>query len=380
MEKLVIAFLSLFTLNLMVPNNNNDNQRQLQNVDSQYDGPYVYYKGDKVYADYVMIINGEQQIKTDSVSIQQKDNLVLHVTTDNPSKSFQVKLKKELKIENSETPKVNKLLVLSDIEGNFLALRKLLVAGKVIDEDLNWTFGDGQLVLVGDFFDRGFHVTEVLWFIYYLEDKAKAAGGYVQFVLGNHEIMNLNNDLRYLNPKYVSNATLMQKSYISLYDENSELGRWLRTKNIVEKIGDLLFTHGGISPIINRLNLSIPDINKTARPYYGDTTYKYPDPKTDTIFGDSGPFWYRGYYQRASDSTALVIDTTLNQYKIDHIVTGHTIVGDTVSVWYNGRLFNTDLRHAVGKSEALMIENDKFYRVDQQGNKVLLMEGRRQKK
>ena len=90
MEKLLIAFLSLFTLNLMVPNNNFKDHSQSKPVDSQYDGPYVYYKGDKVYADYIMIINGEQQIKTDSVSIQQKDNLLLNVMTDNPSKSFQV--------------------------------------------------------------------------------------------------------------------------------------------------------------------------------------------------------------------------------------------------------------------------------------------------
>jgi hypothetical protein len=377
MEKLLIAYLSFFTFNLMIPNKE---QSRPQPADSQYDGPYVYYKGDGVFVDYIMIVNGAEEVKSENVTLQAKDKLVLNVATDKAGKFFQVKLKKDLQIENSETPKVNKLFILSDIEGNFGALRKLLVAGKVIDEDFNWTFGNGHLVLVGDFFDRGLHVTEVLWLIYSLEDKAKAAGGYVHFVLGNHEIMNLSNDLRYLNPKYVSNAILLNRNYVSLYDENSELGRWLRTKNVVEKVGDMLFLHGGISPIIDSFNLSIPDINKMARPYYGDTTYKYPDPKTDTIFGDSGPFWYRGYYQRTNAGTPAAIDKTLSKYNVDHVVTGHTIVADTVSVWYDGRLFDTDVHHATGKSEALFVENDKFYRVDPEGKMVLLMEGKRKKK
>ena len=189
-------------------------------------------------------------------------------------------------------------MVLSDIEGNFGALRKLLQANKVIDEDFNWKFGDGHLVLIGDFFDRGQQVTEVLWFIYYLEEKAKAAGGYIHFILGNHEIMNLSGDLRYVQQKYFDNATLLNQKYVTLYDENSELGRWLRTKNIVEKIGDIVFVHGGISGDINRMNISIPDINKLARPYYADSTFKNTDQKSDIIFSDLGPFWYRGYYKK----------------------------------------------------------------------------------
>jgi hypothetical protein len=348
--------------------------------EEQYDGPYVRYQTDKIFVKYILLTNGTTVVKTDTVQLQQKDNLVLNVMTDQAGKLFQVKLMKEFQNENSETPKVNKMVVLSDIEGNFTAFRKLLQASKVIDEDLNWTFGDGHLVLIGDFFDRGLHVTEVLWLIYNLEQKAKAAGGYVHFVLGNHEIMNLSGDLRYLNPKYNANSALLNQRYVSLYDENSELGRWLRTKNVVEKIGDILFLHGGISPTVNRFKIPIAEINKLARPYYGDSTFKYDDPRSDSIYNDNGPFWYRGYYQRVPPDVTNQIDATLSQFNINHIITGHTIVADTISVWYNGRLLDTDVHHAASKSEALLIENDKFYRVNQNGDKVFLMEGKTQKK
>ena len=75
------------------------------------------------------------------------------------------------------------------------------MAGKVIDTDLTWSFGDGHLVIVGDVFDRGPNVTECLWLIYRLEQEASAAGGAVHFLLGNHELMVMRGDLRYLNER-----------------------------------------------------------------------------------------------------------------------------------------------------------------------------------
>jgi hypothetical protein len=374
MAKLILAFLFLLTIMMVQPvNSGHRNQGRHKVEEEQSDGPYVQYKPDQVYVNYILESNGAKILKTDSFAMQQLDNLTLKVMTDIPGKSFQVRLKKKLKDEKSEFSREKNLVVLSDIEGNFGALRKLLQANKVIDEDFNWQFGDGHLVLIGDFFDRGQQVTEVLWFIYYLEEKAKAAGGYVHFILGNHEIMNLSNDLRYVDKKYFDNATLLHQKYGTLYDESSELGRWLRTKNITEKIGDILFAHGGISGIINRINISIHEINRLARPYYADTTSKFNDPKLDIIFSDLGPFWYRGYYVQNNPGIKLQIDSTFSQFDVRHIITGHTIVSDTVSVWYNGKLLNTDVHHAAGKSEALLIEKGKYYRVNQEGKKVLLM-------
>jgi len=72
---------------------------------------------------------------------------------------------------------------------------------------------------------------------------------------------------------------------------------------------------------------------------------------------------------RATDQQ---IDSTLEQYDVKHIVTGHSVVADTVSVWYNGKLFNTDTHHAGGKSEALLIDGNKYFRVNATGVKVPL--------
>ncbi|HEX4877725.1 MAG TPA: metallophosphoesterase, partial [Chitinophagaceae bacterium] len=341
---------------------------------SQEDGPYVSYKGNKVYVKYILDNHGTKAVKVDSFDYNEKPGIFLVSATDIPGKTFPIKLKNELEAEKTEYGNVSKLFVVSDIEGNFAAFRKLLQGNKVIDENLNWSFGNGHLVLTGDFFDRGVQVTEVLWLIYSLEDQAKSAGGHVHFILGNHEIMNMNNDLRYVHGKYFQHAALMSENYLELFSEKSELGRWLRTKNVSEKIGDFLFVHGGYSAEVNRLDLSLSRLNKLVRPYYGDTTYTYKDPKVDLLYSDLGPFWYRGYYTKRAVNGQAYIDSTLAKYKVKHIATGHTVISDTISVLYNGKLFNTDVPHTKGMPEALLVEGGKYYRVNPIGEKFQLLE------
>ena len=114
------------------------------------------------------------------------------------------------------------------------------------------------------------------------------------------------------------------------------------------------------------------DINSLARPFYADTTFAYPNLETDLLYSEAGPFWYRGYYTGDRAAIPQILDSTLQKFRIDLVVTGHTPVADTVSVWYNGKLINTDTPHAKGKSEALLIEGNKFYKINAAGNKIQL--------
>ncbi len=345
-----------------------------KNSPVQSDGPYVSYRGDKIIVKYVLDKDGVISLKEDSIALSEKANLSLTVLTDEPGKTFTIKMKAALQNEPTEFADVTKQFIVSDIEGNFKAFRKLLQANNVIDTNFNWTFGTGHLVLTGDFVDRGNQQTEVLWLIYSLEEKAKAAGGYVHYVLGNHEIMNMSGDLRYLHPRYQEHAGLLKEKFVTLYGENAELGRWLRTKNVVEKIGDILFCHAGISESVNRMDLSTAKINELVRPYYPDSTYKYNSPQTDTLYSDLGPFWYRGYYHGNKRAGSTQVDSTLSKYGVKHIATGHTVIADTISVWYKGKVLNTDVHHAKGHSEALLMENGKYYRVNAIGEKLLILE------
>src|SRR5687767_14593097 len=189
MRKLAMASIPLLFAGFLLP----DESCTGKHVEQQ-DGPYVFYKDTSIYASYAVNDHGTKKVTQETVALADKQKMVLKVRTDIPGQFFNVKLKDSLVNEKTEYSNVTRQFVLSDIEGNFGAFRKLLQSNGVMDASYNWTFGDGHLVLVGDFVDRGQDVTEVLWLIYSLEDKAKAAGGYVHYVLGNHEIMIMSGD------------------------------------------------------------------------------------------------------------------------------------------------------------------------------------------
>lgn len=335
------------------------------------DGPYIFYQNNKVIVSSVTHSDNTFISTWDSVGLKKKKRLqpVVHLNG-HPEWIFTVKLKSSLEIERSIYPEPLKMLVLSDIEGEFAALRSLLVGNKVIDSLYNWTFGNGQLIICGDLFDRGTEVTAVLWLLYSLEEKAKAKGGYVHVILGNHEIMNLSGDLRYVHPKYIESARLMNRNYNEFFDKNTELGRWLRTKNIIEKIGDGLFMHAGIASEINKRNLTVEQINSMCRPLYDQAQNKDALKQagaSEFFSGSTSPFWYRGYFKELLAPISQ-IDSTLNLFGCKTIFVGHTIQ-DNITSWYDGKVIAIDVNHHEGNHQGLLIENGWRYRVDQSGKK-----------
>ena len=249
-------------------------------------------------------------------------------------RDFMVTLKTEIVEEPTYFPEADALFAVSDVEGNFNTLVNLLQQHKIINDDLNWIFGTGHFVMVGDVFDRGNHVTEMLWLIYHLEEQAKAAGGYVHFVMGNHEAMNLRGDVRYIEPKYEQFAALTKAEYGlehgDLFSSETELGRWLRSKNVVEKIGDKLFCHAGLSPELVAQGYTLEMINARSRDMLDVAKADFNEAQK-LMWSKQGPFWYRGYFDvnperwgpRASQTEVAAV---LDHYEASTIVVGHTHV------------------------------------------------------
>ena len=238
-----------------------------------------------------------------------------------------------------------------------------------MDKHYKWTFGKGHLVTVGDFFDRGLLVTQTLWLIYSLEEQAEKAGGKVHFILGNHDLMNMNNDFRYVRKKYLENAKIMGQEYYDFYKPNTELGRWLATKNILEKIGDYIFVHAGISKEVSDLNMGVEGINKYARGYYFHNREAVlgtdPVGKTIYMFGKS-PMWYRGYGKETTDKAEFA--AIAQNMKAKKFVIGHT-VHESVTYLMDKQVIDLDVLHAKGITQGLLIENGQEYMIDIHGQK-----------
>ena len=264
--------------------------------------------------------------------------------------------------------RVKKIAALSDIHGQYDLLIELLQNNKIIDKNLNWSFGKGHFVIVGDIFDRGNKVNEILWFIYELEMQAKNAGGRVHYLLGNHEYMVLYNDLRYIHEKYNIVSKLLNLEYDQLYGDNTIIGRWLRSKSTIVKINDILFTHGGISEdFISQEGFNINKINNTMRksiPRLKELRNFRKNGQSKDLynmyFGSNSLIWYRGYFE------GVLIDTDIsNILKLvdaNHIVVGHTSNKKVVQL-YDNKIIGVDSSIKKGKyGELLIIKNKRFFR------------------
>jgi len=320
------------------------------------DGPYISYS-DSLVIVQVADSTGKNS-SSDTLLLKNKEGLKLDCTFENPEFNFSFALKSRIKNEVSAYTDAGKIFVVSDIEGEFFAFRDLLLAAGVIDSLYNWQFGNGHLVVCGDMFDRGSYVTEGLWLLYSLEDKAEKAGGKVHFVLGNHDVMNISGDFRYVDPKYLKSAALLKKSYDQLYDDKTELGRWIRSKNTIEKIDTLLFVHAGISKELNSINYSLSQINDSVRTLLSSSAkLNKKQGLPAVLLGTNSPIWYRGYFKE--DDCAEILGNTAQKFQTGMVVTGHTVV-DSISLLQKGRVIGVDTQHAEGKSEGLLIEKNSF--------------------
>lgn len=353
-----------------------DNPKRL---DWNNDGPYVFFKNDSI-----LEINYIKGNKDDGYALDQQEYRVnAHPKVASffalDSSQFEFKLNNHMPIPDAIYDDESPILAISDIESGYKAFRDFLVSSKVIDSDLNWTFGKGHLVLVGDFVDRGFSTTQVLWFIYKLEQEAKKHGGFVHFILGNHELKNMYGDYGAASPKYIFISSILGKSQLQLYDQNSFIGKWLTSKNIIEKINGHIFTHGGLHPELAETNYSIDEINSILRKTY----YQAPYPKAQKgdhdilISSNDGPAWYRGYFKELLSQES--VDRVLGHFEVKDVIVGHTIQSK-VKRSFNGRVIGIDVVHPKDyhknwpkrESEALLIKGDQYFRVLSDGTRKVL--------
>jgi hypothetical protein len=186
-------------------------------------------------------------------------------------------------------------VVIGDIHGDLEGLTAILRQAGITDASNRWAAGNTIVVQTGDMTDRGAHVRGVLDLLIDLEQQARAAGGRLVVLLGNHEVMNLAGDFRDVSPEaYASFADTQSEDrrrkayeeYVGVCESRAEFvagtlpagfqamnpdewmtahppgaieyreafgpsgryGRWLRQKAAVLQLGDIAFMHAGINP------------------------------------------------------------------------------------------------------------------------------------
>ncbi|MGH9502884.1 MAG: metallophosphoesterase [Terriglobales bacterium] len=192
------------------------------------------------------------------------------------------------------------IVAIGDVHGDLDDFVAILQHVGLIDKEKHWSGGKTTFVQVGDLLDRGPKPRQVMDLMMALEKEAGQAGGRVVSLLGNHEMMNIMGDLRYVTPvNYASftdsDSEKRQKAayeeYAKWRNKHSELvaelpqpmelteaewmarhplgyveqrealspkgeyGKWLRGHNPVAEIGGVIFLHGGIAPEIAKIKV-----------------------------------------------------------------------------------------------------------------------------
>jgi hypothetical protein len=336
--------------------------------DSLDDGPHVFWPDSK-HAVVFYLCGGEAPM----ARLEARDTLAFAGLCGDSTSEYRVPAHAYRPARDTWT-KVPRILAISDIHGEYEALVSFLTGAGVIDTAGRWAWGTGHLVVLGDIVDRGDRVTECLWLLHRLEQEAARAGGRVHVVLGNHEMMVMRDDLRYVNEKYTNGIVrYLGVRYQDLFGPDMELGRWLRSKPIVLKLNDLVFAHAGLAPELVRRGLDIHALNTIGRESLDLTSVAltFSDvPKL--LLGSSGPLWYRGYLYPMNGqypaATAAELDSLLAYYSATALVVGHTEIGQVARL-HDGRVYAIDVDlEALGAFQALLWQDGKFSVVSGDGS------------
>ena len=289
-----------------------------------------------------------------------------------------------------EFDNVERIVAVGDVHGAYDQLRQILQTAGVIDAEGRWIGGKTHFVQTGDVFDRGADSLQAMEFLRKLTREAERAGGRVHTLLGNHEVMRLMADYRYVhageyeafrNPGSAGLRERVASQYgpedrakimaeplgmiemIEAFKPQANHGSYLRGLNTTVRINGVVFVHGGLSPELAKRTCE--QINDDVRREIGrdyEKTLKMPEKTLSR--GEFGPLWYRALALEP-DSFAPQVDAILAAQKARAIVVGHSIVTGAIGVRFNGRVFliDTGMQPSYvsnGKPSALEITGQAF--------------------
>ena len=289
---------------------------------------------------------------------------------------------------------VDRVVAVGDVHGAYDRFVEILKTAGIIDNADHWSGGKTHLVQLGDVLDRGPDSRKALDLLQRLEKEANSAGGQVHSLIGNHEVMRLLGDMRYVTPgeyaafetkdskdtlkqvveaatqdaearkKLMAETPLGQIEMMRAFAANGPYGSYIRRLNAVVRINGVLFLHGGISPDV--APQSCTKIDDTVRKdLSSDLEKTKAEPLKTLTAREDGPLWYRGLMQEP-DTFEPEVDKILAAQHATAIVVAHTVVaGGRIGVRFGGKVIGIDtgMQQAYipdGRASALEIRGGVF--------------------
>ncbi|KAG0243993.1 Metallo-dependent phosphatase-like protein [Mortierella sp. GBAus27b] len=215
----------------------------------------------------------------------------------------------------------NRIVAVGDLHSDYAQTLAVLRLANIIDKDANWSAGSDTLVQTGDNVDRGAGTIPIYQLLQKLRTQAKAAGGEVINLYGNHEIMNIGGDLRYVTPEEIETFGGSEKRKQAWDIRTGWLGQFVFNDFNITHIqhGHTLFSHADMHP--DWASKGIDAMNKLAHDALWDKQYKAP------IFTTDGPVWNRAFAKEEAgkSATCQAIETVKKTLGVKRLVSGHTV-------------------------------------------------------
>ncbi|MEE8119102.1 MAG: hypothetical protein V3T39_06020, partial [Gammaproteobacteria bacterium] len=252
-----------------------------------------------------------------------------------------------------------------------------------------------------------------------LQKQAPESGGQVIVTLGNHEVMNIQNDLRYVSREEYAAFSNSEEdaAYPSqppgfighrrAFSAIGKYGSWLLKQPLIAKVNSDLFVHGGLPPYLAAFDLDWvntsykADFVRFAEIQTALVNSDLLDPtQTDddqirwarlllqgqagfelsnesramlndfvmlfgaTVLHAGSVTWYRGTALCHPFEEDVVLSAVLDRFNAERVIMGHTTTGGLVQSRFDGRaiLMDTGMlkSHYDGRPTAVVIENDRL--------------------
>lgn len=268
-----------------------------------------------------------------------------------------------------------RIIAVGDVHADLDALLRILRGVGVIGDDGHWIGGTTNVVLIGDLNDRGPDSAATMAYVMDLENDARLNGGAVHALLGNHELLAVQGDFRYVRGVEAIAVEHFWHEGVNglhaIFRGNSPWARWIRRRPTLLKSGTTVFVHAGLDEWI--LTWPPEVINATVTSWVAHFQGVAPEPDESGFWLTSetcgGPLWCDRYgvsvdvdvnsaavnarlryWLRALNCTRLVVGHKPTKQADFRVAAPHPIFGDRVALIdtgisrsYNGRLSALEL-------------------------------------
>jgi hypothetical protein len=194
----------------------------------------------------------------------------------------------------------NRLVAIGDLHGDIESARRAFQLAGAIDMSGRWVGNNLTVVQLGDAIGRSYQDREVLDFLLELQDAAASGGGRLHLLTGNHEVFAARLELRWvheqaydsflstpaldLDDQRLADVPQHQRPRGAALLPGGHYAMLLSDHPAVLRIGDTIFTHGGVTP--HWATYGIDQINADVENWFKGET----DEPMSTLGMDPGNF------------------------------------------------------------------------------------------